>query len=150
MQQYALKDIPFDKFLEAAVHLAKSDVEGRYVYNLVMTDPDGVRVKGENYWVAFDNGKLEYGEGRNDDPEATEFTVLQGGLDTIVAMQVFGMKAAMNAMMLGYITASDLKRAEKWFQLLETGEDAVVEALKKVGIELTDTDLDIYEELQLQ
>lgn len=149
MEKYALKDLPLDKFLACAEHLVVDDAEGKYVYNLVMADPDGERIKGENYWLAFEDGKISYGEGHSDDPEATVFNVLQGGLDTLTAMQVHGMKAAMNAMMLGYITASDLKKAEAWFKLLKTGEEAVVEALKKAGVEVTDTDLDIYAELQL-
>lgn len=149
MEKYALKDLPLDKFLACAEHLVVDDAEGKYVYNLVMSDPDGERIKGENYWLAFEDGKISYGEGHSDDPEATVFNVLQGGLDTLTAMQVHGMKAAMNAMMLGYITASDLKKAEAWFKLLKTGEEAVVEALKKADVEVTDTDLDIYAELQL-
>lgn len=149
MEKYALKDLPLDKFLEAAGHLVKPDAEGTYTYNLVMSDPDGTRIKGENYWLAFDNGTIKYGEGTADDPDATEFAVLQGGLDTLMAMQIHGMKAAMNAMMLGFITASDLKRAEVWFKLLDNGEEAVMKALEKAGVEITDRDLEIYEQLQL-
>jgi len=149
MEKYALKDLPLEKFLACAEHLVKPDAEGKYTYNLILADPDGERIKSDKYWLTFDNGKLTFGEGHSDDPEATEFNVMQGGLDTLTAMQVHGMKAAMNAMMLGYISASDLKRAEAWFKLLDNGEEAVMEALKKAGVEITDTDLDIYEELQL-
>ncbi len=138
-----------EKFLACAEHLVKEGAEGKYTYNLLLADPDGVRIKGDKYWLCFDEGKLSYGEGHSDDPEATEFNVMQGGLDTMTAMQVHGMKAAMNAMMLGYISSSDLKKAEAWFKLLDNGEEAVVAALAKAGVEITDTDLDIYEELQL-
>lgn len=149
MEKYALKDLPLEKFLDAAKYLVKSDATGKYVYNLEMTEPDGERIKGEKYWLKFEDGEISFGEGHSDDPEATLFTVLQGGLDTLMAMQIYGMKAAMNAMMLGFITASDLKQAEAWFKLLETGEEAVVESLKKVDVEVTDTDLEIFEQLQL-
>jgi hypothetical protein len=149
MEKYALKDLPLDKFLACAEHLVVEGAEGKYVYNLVMTEPDGVRIKGENYWISFEDGKIASGEGHSDDPDATVFTVLQGGLDTLTAMQVHGMKAAMNAMMLGYITASNLKAAEAWFKLLKTGEEAVLAALKAVDVEITDPNLDIYAELQL-
>lgn len=149
MEKFALKDLPLRHFMAAAEHLVKKDAEGKYTYNLVLSDPDGTRVEKENYWLTFEGGKIGFGEGHSDDPEACEFAVLQGGLDTLVAMQVHGMKAAMNAMMLGFITASDLKKAEAWFKLLDTGEEAVVEALKKIDVELTDTDLEIYEQLQL-
>ena len=149
MEKYALKDLPLDKFLACAEHLVVEGAEGKYIYNLTMSDPDGTRIKGEKYWLSFEDGKITHGEGHSDDPEATEFNVLQGGLDTLTAMQVHGMKAAMNAMMLGYITASDLKKAEAWFKLLDTGEEKVMEALKKAGVEITDPNLDIYDELQL-
>ena len=135
--------------MAAAEHLVVEDAEGKYTYNLILQDPDGTRVVHEKYWLNFQDGKITFGEGHSDDPEATEFTVLQGGLDTLLAMQVHGLKAAMNAMMLGYITASDLKKAEAWFKILKTGEEAVVEALKQAGVEITDTHLDIYAELSL-
>ncbi len=150
MEKYALKDVPLRYFMAAAEHLVEEDAEGKYTYNLILQDPDGTRIENDKYWLTFEEGKITFGEGHSDDPEATEFTVLQGGLDTLLAMQVHGLKAAMNAMMLGYITASNLKRAEAWFQMLKTGEDAVVEALKKAGVEITDTDLDIYGELGLE
>ena len=149
MEKYALKDLPLDKFLAAAENLVKADAEGSYTYNLVMSDPDGTRIKVENYWLSFKDGVISSGEGTSDDPEATEFAVLQGGLDTLMAMQIHGMKAAMNAMMLGFIAVSDLKKAEAWFKLLDTGEEAVIAALKKVDVEITDSDLEIYEQLQL-
>ena len=149
MEKYALKDLPLRYFMAAAQHLVNEDAEGKYTYNLIRTEPDGKRIEQEKYWLSFEGGSITFGEGHSDDPEACEFTVLQGGLDTLVAMQVHGMKAAMNAMMLGFITASDLKKAEAWFKLLATGEETVIEALKKAGVEITDTDLDIYEQLQL-
>ena len=152
MESYALKDLPIKHFLAAAQYMVRDEAKGeneKYVYNLVMTDPDGVRVEKENYWLTFNKGEIAYGEGSADAPDATEFTVLQGGLDTLIAMQVHGMKAAMNCMMLGYITASNLKKAEAWYKFLATGEEAVVAALKKAGVEITDTEMPIYDELQL-
>lgn len=145
----ALKDIPLPTFMDGIHHLVKPGAEGKYVYNLTIENPDGKRVPQEKYWLAFENGKISHGEGHSADPEATLFNVLQGGLDTLIAMQVHGMKAAMNAMMLGYITASDIKKAEAWFKLLETGEEAVKAALVKAGLEVDDMDLPIYAELQL-
>jgi hypothetical protein len=145
----ALKDIPLPKFMEGIHHLVKAGSTGKYVYNLVIENPDGTRVPKEKYWLAFEDGKIAHGEGHSGDPEATVFTVLQGGLDTLIAMQVHGLKAAMNAMMLGYITASNIKKAEAWFKLLDTGEEAVKAALVKAGYPVEDMDLPIYAELQL-
>jgi hypothetical protein len=145
----ALKDISLPMFMDGIHHLVRPGAEGTYTYNLVLQDPDGKRVPKDKYWLKFDGGKITHGEGHVDDPEATVFTVLQGGLDTLIAMQVHGMKAAMNAMMLGYITSSNLKKAEAWFKLLETGEDAVKAALAKAGNPVDDLSLDIYSELGL-
>ena len=44
----------------------------------------------------------------------------------------------------------DIKKAEAWFRLLDIGEDELVEALKKAGYEITDTDMDIFEDLKLE
>jgi hypothetical protein len=150
MERCALKDVTLKQFIAASEHLVVPGAQGKYTYNLVLSDPDGRRVEKENYWLTFDGGKIAFGEGKSDDAEACEFAVLQGGLDTLIAMQVHGMKAAMNAMMLGFITASDLKKAEAWFKLLATGEDTVVGALAKAGVEITDTKLDIYAQLSLE
>lgn len=149
MAKTALKDIPLPVFMQGLGLLVREGAEGNYVYNIVIQDPDGVRVPQENYWLKFEDGVITSGDGHLDDPEATVFTVLKGGLDTLLAMQVHGMKAAMNAMMLGYITSSNLKKAEAWFKLLDTGEDAVKGALAKAGFEVDDMDLPIYGELML-
>jgi hypothetical protein len=150
VEKLALKDVTLKQFMAASEHLIVPGAAGKYTYNLVLSDPDGRRVESENYWLTFDGGKITSGEGKVDDPEACEFCVLQGGIDTLIAMQIFGMKAAMNAMMLGFITASDLKKAEAWFKLLATGEEAVVGAMAKAGVEITDTKLDIYGMLSLE
>jgi hypothetical protein len=150
VEKLALKDVTLKQFMAASEHLIVPGAAGKYIYNLVLSDPDGRRVEKENYWLTFDGGKITSGEGKSEDPEACEFSVLQGGIDTLIAMQIHGMKAAMNAMMLGFITASDLKKAEAWFKLLATGEDAVVAALAKAGVEITDTKLDIYGMLSLE
>lgn len=143
------KDLTMDQLLAALPYVVVDGMEGKYTYNLEMGEPDGVRVKAEKYWVTIDNGAVTWGEGQIDDEEATLFTVNQGGLDTLLAFQVHGLKAATAAMILGYIFASNIKKAEAWFKVLQIGEDAIVDALAKAGIEVGDTNLDIYAELMV-
>ncbi len=150
MEKYTLEELPINVLMSALPHLVKGEVDETYIYNLIVNDDDTDRVAQNEYWLKIEKGDCTYGEGHLDDPESTLFTVKRGGLDTLIAFQVHGMKAAMNAMMLGYITASNIKKAEAWFRLLDIGEDELVEALKKAGYEITDTDMDIFEDLKLE
>lgn len=151
MNQKALSEITLKEMLEAAKYLVTDEAQamGKYVYNLKMEEVDGKRVTKDKYWIKVEDGKISWGEGHLEDSDATLFTVNQGGVDTLLAMQIYGLKAATNAMLMGYISASDLKKAQKWFKLLAYGEEEVKEAFKKIGIEITNMELDIFEELQL-
>jgi len=142
------KDLTLGDLMKAMPHLMEEGVEGRWVYNLEI-EGDSPRITYPKMWVTMDGGKLEWGEGHSDDPDATLFSVLMGGVDTVIAFQVYGMRAATSAMLMGYISTSSIKRAEKWFRLFKIGQDVFVDALKKEGIEVGDTNLDIYGELML-
>ncbi len=144
-----LKDLTLEQLIKALPHMVKEGTEGRYVYNLEFAEVDGTRIPGDKYFLIFDGGNIEWGEGESDDPEATLFTVNQGGVDTLLAFQVHGLKAATSAMIMGYIFASNIKRAETWFKILKVGLEPMLEALAKEGIEVGDTNLDIYEELMV-
>ena len=143
------KDLTLEQLIKALPHLVKEGTEGRYVYNLEFAEVDGTRVVNPKYFLVFNNGTIEWGEGESDDPEATLFTVNQGGVDTLMAFQVHGLKAATSAMIMGYIFASNIKRAETWFKILKVGLEPIVAALAAEGIEVGDTNLDIYEELMV-
>ncbi|MBM4355309.1 MAG: hypothetical protein FJ109_16240 [Deltaproteobacteria bacterium] len=143
------KNLTLDDLLKALPYLVVPGMEGRYVYNLEMAEVDGVRVKGPKYHVAIEGGKVQAGEGHLDEEGATLFTVNQGGVDTLVAFQVYGLKAATAAMIMGYIFASNIKKAEMWFRLLKIGLEPTLEAMKAAGLEPGDTHLDIYAELMV-
>jgi len=143
------KDLTLEDLIKALPYLVVEGMEGRYVYNLELIDPDGVRVKADKYWLAVEDGKVDWGEGHTEEEGATLFTINQGGVDTLIAFQVHGLKAATSAMILGYIFASNIKRAESWFKILKIGLDDTIEALGKIGIEVGDTNLDIYAELMV-
>ncbi|GEM_PF-4108332 len=142
-------DLTMWDVLKALPHLADARPD-RFVYNLEMNDPDGVRVTTNKMWVSLDNGKVEFGEGHKEEDGVTLFQVLQGGLDTLIAFQVHGMKAATSAMLFGYVFTDNIKKAEAWFKILKIGQKEFVEALAKDGIEVGDTNLPIFSELGLE
>jgi len=144
-----LKDLTMDNLLAALPNLVAPGAQGKYVYNLDMKEVDGVRVKGEKYWVKFENAVITAGVGHSDDPEATMFTVNMGGIDTLIAFQLFGLKAATTAMIMGYIFASNIKKAEAWFKILKIGKADFTDALKKVGIEVGDMNLPVFADLMV-
>lgn len=143
------KDLTMEDILKALPHLVVPEAKGRYLYNLEMKEVDGKRVKGEKFWVKFEDGVITAGEGHSSDPEATLFTVNMGGVDTLVAFQVYGLKAATAAMIMGYIFASNIKKAEAWFKVLKIGLADFTGALNKAGIEAGDTNLPIYADLMV-
>jgi hypothetical protein len=143
------KNLTLEDLLKALPHLVVPGMEGRYVYNLELAEVDGVRVKGPQYHVAIEGGKIQAGPGHLNEEGATLFTVNQGGVDTLIAFQVYGLKAATAAMIMGYIFASNIKKAEMWFRLLKIGLEPTLEALRQAGIEPGDTNLDIYGELMV-
>jgi len=143
------KDLTMEDLLKALPHLVAEGAEGKYVYNLEMKDVDGKRILGEKFWVSFEDGVITAGEGHTEDPEATLFTVNMGGVDTLIAFQTYGLKAATSAMIMGYIFASNIKKAEAWFKIFKIGQDEFIAALAAAGIEAGDTDLAIYEELMV-
>lgn len=141
-------DLTLTEVLKALPYLADARPE-RYVYNLDIQNPDA-RVGSGQMWVSLDNGKVEFGEGHKAEDGVTMFQVLQGGLDTLIAFQVYGMKAATSAMLFGYVFTDNIKKAEAWFKILKIGKAEFVEALAKVGIEVGSTDLPIFGELGLE
>lgn len=143
------KDLTMDQLFKAMPYLVVQGIPGRYVYNISFGEVDGVRVKTPAFWVAVENGKVEFGEGTSSEPDATGFTINQGGLDTILAFQTHGLQAGTNAMVMGYVFTTSIKKAEMWFKLLKIGKAELIDALKQVGIEVGDTSLAIYGELML-
>ena len=142
-----LKDLTMDDVLKALPLIIKDDFEGTFTYNLEMNEPDGVRVKNDKYFVKLSPGNVEYGEGHSDDPEASTFTVNMGGLDTVLAFQIYGLEAATAAMIMGYVFTDNIKKAEAWFKVLKLGLEPIQEAMAAQGLELGDTHLDIFDEL---
>ena len=148
MTKVAIKDLTLMQFMEALPHLVVEGNEETFIYDVVIDETDE-RVPKTNYWIKIDKEELSFGEGESGDPEASSFQVMSGGVDTILAMQLEGLPAATNLMIMGYIFPSDIPKAEGWFRVLKVGEQEVAGALGKAGYEITDTHLDLLDELDL-
>ncbi len=148
MTEVTLKDLTLDQLLDALPNLVVDGNEETFVYDVSIEGEDE-RVTKNNFWIKIDKAEVTVGEGESGDPEACSFQVMMGGVDTIIAMQVEGLAAATNLMIMGYIFPSDIPKAEAWFRILKTGEAAVVEALEKAGYKVVDTTIPLLEELNL-
>jgi len=148
MIQVALKDLTLTQLMEALPYLVTEGNQETYIYNVQFDETDE-RVPGKSYWLKIDKMQVSWGEGESTDPEATSFQIMRGSVDTILAMQVEGLRAATNLMILGYIFPSDIPKAEAWFRILQIGEKAVVDALAKAGCAVTDPTIPLLQELSL-
>lgn len=146
--QVAFKDITLDQLLDALPYIVAEGNEETFVYNVNFEETDE-RVTKLAIWIKIAGADVTWGEGVSDDPEASEFQVIQGGVDTILAMQVEGLAAATNLMIMGYIFPSDIPKAEGWFRIFQIGADPMVAALAKAGLEVTDTTVPLLEELNI-
>ena len=138
----ALNELTLDELIGALQYLIKDEfpegMDDSYVYNVMMKEVDGERVKNDKSWVRLSPGKVDIGEGHSDDEGATLFQVNKGSVDTLCMMQTYGLMSATKAMMMGFIYTNNIKKAEAWFKVLKIGKDECFEALGKAGIELGD------------
>ncbi len=148
MTQVAFKDLTLLQLLDALPYLVAEGNEEAQTYNVGFEATDE-RVPGTEYWIRIAGAEVSCGEGRSEDEDACDFQIMNGSVDAILAMQVEGISAATNLMIMGYIFPSDIPKAEAWFRLLQVGEAPVVAALAKAGYEVTDTTIPLLAELSL-
>ncbi len=122
-----MSTITMPKILDSLSKTVKSDFEGSYVFNVVIFDDDGN--EKEKFFVTVEPGKVVWGEGESDDDGVVPFHLKKGGLETMKALQVEGLQAAIRFMFDGSIYTTNIKGAEKWFDLFELGEEALEKAL---------------------
>ena len=138
----ALNELTLDELIGALQYLIKDEfpegMDDSYVYNVMMKEVDGTRVKADKSWVRLAPGKVDIGEGHSDDAGATLFQVNKGSVDTLAMMQTYGLMSATKAMMMGFIYTNNIKKAEAWFKVLKIGKEECIEALGKAGIEISD------------
>jgi len=115
------------QMLDSLKKTVKSDFEGRYVFDVVMFDDDGNEI--ESFHVIVEPGKVAWGKGLSGEDDAVPMHIKRGGVMTLKALQVDGLQAAISFMFDGSIYTTNIKGAEKWFELFELGEDALAKAL---------------------
>lgn len=120
-------NVSWDDMLSAIGKLAKSDVEGKYAFDVKIFDEDGEEAKSVG--IVFEDGSVEVLDGDSGEEDAVLFHVKKGGIETMKAMQVDGLEAAMRFMFDGSIYTNNPAGAEKWFKIFELGEEALENAL---------------------
>jgi len=121
--------VTWDDMLKAMPKLAK-DIEGKYTFDVVIFDDDGN--EQTKFYVAVEGGGVTIEEGESGDPETVPFHIKRGGMETMKAMQIEGVDAAMRFMFDGSIYTTNPSGAEKWFELFELGEEPLEKALDEV------------------
>lgn len=122
-----ISKVTMPQILDSLSKTVKSGFEGKYYFNVVLFDDDGNETS--KYWVAVESGKVEWAEGESDEEGAVPFHLKRGGLETMKELQINGLQAAIGFMFDGSIYTTNIKGAEKWFELFELGEEALEKAL---------------------
>ena len=121
-----LSGITMEELLGALPKLAKQ-MDGKYVFDVTVFDDGGN--ESLKCVITFDNGTVTTGKDCAADETAVLFHIKRGGVETMKAMQVEGLSAAMRFMFDGSIYTTNPGGAQKWFEIFELGEEALEKAL---------------------
>ncbi|HOC91452.1 MAG TPA: hypothetical protein PKH33_03690 [bacterium] len=122
-----LSNVKMEDLVKGLCKIAKKDVEGKYSFDVTVFDEAGNEAL--KCGIVFDNGSVEVRDGESGEDDAVLFHIKKGGVETMKAMQVDGLEAAMRFMFDGSIYTTNPAGAEKWFQIFELGEAALEKAL---------------------
>ena len=120
-------NVTWEDMLKALPKLAK-DIEGRYAFDVTVFDDDGNEDK--KFGIVVEGGDVSVQEGESGEEGAVEFHIKRGGIETMKAMQIEGLDAAMRFMFDGSIYTTNPSGAEKWFELFELGEEVLEKAIE--------------------
>ena len=118
--------VKMEDMLNGLTKLAKK-VDGKYIFDVTVFDDAGSETL--KCGITFDNGIVSWAKGCTEDPDAVLFHIKRGGVETMKAMQVDGLDAAMRFMFDGSIYTTNPAGAQKWFEIFELGEEALEKAL---------------------
>lgn len=119
--------VTWDDMLKALDKLAKPGIEGRFLFDVTIFDDAG---NEENkFGITVENGKVSVVEGKTGEDDAVIFQIKRGGIETMKAMQIEGLDAAMRFMFDGSIYTTNPAGAQKWFEIFLLGEEALGKAL---------------------
>jgi hypothetical protein len=122
--------VTVEVMLNAMDKMVKKETEGRFVFDVSIFNDDDT-VAGE-YAIVVENGKCAWTKGLSNEDGATNFEVKRGGVETLKAMQVEGLDAAMRFMFDGSISTNNPAGAQKWFKIFELGQDVLDKAVDEV------------------
>lgn len=118
--------VTIEDMLNGLSKLAKPG-DGKYVFDVTVFNDDGSEML--KCVITYDNGTVSWAKGGTDDEGAVLFQIKRGGVETMKAMQVDGLDAAMRFMFDGSIYTTNPAGAQKWFEIFELGEEALEKAL---------------------
>ncbi|MFA6450730.1 MAG: hypothetical protein WCX65_14750 [bacterium] len=118
--------VTIEDMLNGLSKLAKAG-EGKHVFDVTVFDDDGNETL--KCVITYDNGVVSWAKGGTDDSDAVLFQIKRGGVETMKAMQIDGLDAAMRLMFDGSIYTTNPAGAQKWFEIFELGEEALEKAL---------------------
>ncbi|HOX28058.1 MAG TPA: hypothetical protein PLQ76_02760 [bacterium] len=118
--------VTMDDMIKALGKLVKN-IEGKYTFDVTVFDDDGN--EKDAFFITAEGGNLASGKGASGEGDAVVFHIKKGGMETMKAMQVEGLAAAMRFMFDGSIYTTNPAGAQKWFELFELGEEPLEKAL---------------------
>lgn len=119
--------VTWNDMLKALDKLAKPGIEGRFLFDVTIFDDSGNEEK--IFGITVENGKVSVVEGKTGEDDAVIFQIKRGGIETMKAMQIEGLDAAMRFMFDGSIYTTNPAGAQKWFEIFQLGEEALEKAL---------------------
>lgn len=122
-EKLTMKDL-----LNALNKLVKDDFEGRHVFDVTVFDDDGA--VQEEMGIIVEPGTVEMIEGKSGDDDAVVFHIKKNAIETMKAMQIDGLDAAMRFMFDGSIYTTNPAGAQAWFKIFEIGEEPLTKALE--------------------
>jgi hypothetical protein len=114
--------------IKALNKLVKSDFEGRHCFDVTVFDNDGNET--DKMGIIVEPGKVELVDGESGEDGAVLFHIKKNSFETMKAMQIEGLDAAMRFMFDGSIYSNNPGGAQAWFEIFEIGEEPLIKALE--------------------
>jgi len=128
MKMVDWEKLTMQDLLDALKKLVKSDFEGKHVFDVTVFDDDGN--EQEKVGIIVEPGNVEMVDGESGEDDAVVFHIKKNAIETMKAMQVEGLDAAMRFMFDGSIYTTNPAGAQAWFEIFEIGEEPRTKALE--------------------
>ena len=121
------ESLTMDDLIKALNKLVKDDFEGKHCFDVIVFDADGN--EDQKMGIVVEPGAVEIIENETGEDGAVLFHIKKGGTETMKAMQIEGLDAAMRFMFDGSIYTNNPGGAQAWFDIFEIGEEPLTKAL---------------------